>query len=148
MTSLWEVDGNILNKGVQGKLRRGRMTIKNPAAAGCLDCDILRQGSGVTPDSGETVLRSRTRPNYGQLPAGQRRRETLPATEIICLQDIAFRNRIQPARLFSSIASYRFGGYFGLDGDLPARTRNAAVSLSGSTTDETLSFATAIASLK
>jgi hypothetical protein len=34
MTSLWEVDENILNKGVQGKLRRGREAIKNPAVAG------------------------------------------------------------------------------------------------------------------
>jgi hypothetical protein len=38
------------------------MQAKNPAAAGCLDGHILRQGSGVAPDSDETVLRSRARP--------------------------------------------------------------------------------------
>jgi hypothetical protein len=51
--------------------------------------------------------------NYGQLPASQRRRESLPAAEIVCQQNTAFRNRIWPQRLFSSLAGYRFGGYFG-----------------------------------
>jgi hypothetical protein len=59
MTSLWEVDENILNKGVQGKLRRG--------GTGGIFL-IFGQGSGVTPDSGEAVLRSRLGRNYRQLP--------------------------------------------------------------------------------
>jgi hypothetical protein len=36
---------------------------------------ILRQGSGVVPDSGEAILRSRLGRNYRQLPAMARLRE-------------------------------------------------------------------------
>jgi hypothetical protein len=50
--------------------------------------------------------------------------------ELVCKDPVDSRLRIgihrQPISLFSSIAGYRFGGYFGLDGDLQARARNAA----------------------
>jgi hypothetical protein len=45
------------------------MTIENPRRGGLVGiCLIFGQGSGVTPDSGEAVLRSRLRPNCRQLP--------------------------------------------------------------------------------
>jgi hypothetical protein len=43
----------------------------------------------MTPDSGKTVLRSRLGQNYGQLPASERGRESLPAAEIVCKQNKA-----------------------------------------------------------
>jgi hypothetical protein len=43
----------------------------------------------MTPDSGKTVLRSRFGQNYGQLPASERGRESLPAAEIVCKQNKA-----------------------------------------------------------
>jgi hypothetical protein len=51
---------------------------------------ILRQGSGVGPDSGEAVLRSRLGRNYRQLPArGGRVRGPSPA-DIVCSKKYAF----------------------------------------------------------
>ena len=58
--------------------------IKNPAGAGWLDCDILRQGSSVTPDSGKTVLRSRLGRNYRQLPTSERYARAARCADIIC----------------------------------------------------------------
>jgi hypothetical protein len=48
--------------GCNKKSRRGGML-------GVLD---LRQGSGVPPDGGKTVLRSRLGRNYRQLPTSER----------------------------------------------------------------------------
>ena len=44
---------------------------KKSRRGGMLGLLYLRQGSGVTPDSGKTVLRSRLGLNYGQLPASE-----------------------------------------------------------------------------
>ena len=58
----------------------------------------LRQGSGVPPDSGKTVLRSRLGPNYGQLPASELAPRTclLPKSSAHRIQRL--RNRIQPPK--------------------------------------------------
>jgi hypothetical protein len=58
--------------------------IKSPAAAGWVVLADLSQGSGETPDSDKTVLRSRVGRNYRQLPA--RRAVTREPT--------AWRNRL------------------------------------------------------
>jgi hypothetical protein len=77
-------------------------SIKNPAAAGWLNDLICGQGSGVTPDSCEAILRSRQRPNYRQLPTSERRRENPPAAEIVCQQYIAGKKSDSPPRRLST----------------------------------------------
>ena len=101
-----------------------------------LGLHYLRQGSGVTPDSGKTVLRSRLGLNYGQLPASELASRT-------CLPPISSANRIWRAAEASLAAETRvlnrrlsFRGYFGLSGNLAIGTCHAAAAEAGLAFDD------------